>query len=135
MNIMTWAVWAIVLMLQNYAFTYVSRARNSGSLKKHVIAAIFSNLVWIVQLFILAGEMIKCMTGERGPWMAVVTAVYYTTFTVIGSVVAHYVALKTEKGKGAVGANQKYAQITTEEWTEVVRLIKKEGNYENVSGR
>jgi hypothetical protein len=42
----TWIIWAGVLLAQNFSFTFVSRARNSGSLKRHVIAALASNGVW-----------------------------------------------------------------------------------------
>ena len=40
-------------------------------------------------------------------------------FTLLGSLVAHYWSLKNEKGKAAVGANKKYAQIPVEEWEQV----------------
>ena len=47
MNI--WLLWAVNLLAQNFCFTFVSRARNSGSLKRHVVAAIASNGVWMLQ--------------------------------------------------------------------------------------
>jgi hypothetical protein len=36
-------LWFLLLVLQNAAFTWVSRARNSGSIGYHAIAAVFSN--------------------------------------------------------------------------------------------
>ena len=40
---MNYFAWALLLILQNMAFTWVSRARNSGSLGYHAIASICSN--------------------------------------------------------------------------------------------
>ncbi len=59
------------------------------------------------------------MTGKYGVPLAIFTSLYYTAFTMIGSLLAHYWSLKSEKGKSAVGASKKYAQITTEEWAAV----------------
>lgn len=120
-----WLVWAINLLCQNFAFTFVSRARNSGSLYRHVIAAIFSNGIWICQLQILLGPMMEYLKGAHGIVLQISVGVYYTTFTVLGSILAHYWALHTEKGKASVGASKHYAQIPIEEWEEV-RLWKKQ---------
>lgn len=112
----TWIIWAPVLVAQNFAFTFVSRARNSGSLKRHMVAGIASNGVWFISQIIIFSKMFAMMTGKYGVWMAVFTAAYYTLFTLIGSLAAHYWSLSNEKGKAAVGASSKYAQIPTEEW-------------------
>jgi hypothetical protein len=60
----------------------------------------------------------------------VLAGLFYTACTVTGSVLAHYGALRTEKGKGSVGANKKYAQIPVEEWESVKRFLreKQEGS-------
>ena len=120
---MIWIIWALNLLAQNFMFTIVSRARNSGSLKRHVIAAIGSNGVWILQLQILLGPLMEYLNGKHGHVMQVFTALFYTAFTVAGSVAAHYWALRTEKGKSAVGANKKYAQISAEEWAAVKAAV------------
>jgi hypothetical protein len=119
-----WILWAANLLAQNFAFTFVGRARNSGSLRRHIVAAIFSNGVWMLQMQIMFGSMMDFLTGKHGIWAQVGVGVYYTIFTVIGSVVAHWWALRTEKGKSAVGANSKYAQIPVEEWARVQELIR-----------
>jgi hypothetical protein len=119
-----WAAWAVILLSQNAAFTFVSRARNSGSLPRHVFAALLSNGVWFVSQGIIFTKLYKIMTGEYGWQMAVFTGLFYTTFTIVGSVAAHYIALRTEKGKSAVGASSKYAQISKEEWQTVQRYIR-----------
>ena len=123
MSITTWAAWAIILVMQNFAFTFVSRARNSGSLSRHVVAAIASNGVWFLSQIIIFSQMMKILTGEYGVLMALFTGLFYMAFTIVGSIAAHYFSLKTEKGKGAVGANSKYAQITKEEWDNLVDRV------------
>jgi hypothetical protein len=114
-----WAAWAVILLLQNMSFTLVSRARNSGSIQRHILAALGSNGVWFVSQGIIFTKLYKIMTGEYGWQMAVFTGLFYTTFTIVGSVAAHYIALRTEKGKSAVGASSKYVQVTHKEWAEV----------------
>lgn len=116
---MSWALWAALLVAQNFAFTFVSRARNSGSLQRHVVAALGSNGIWFCSQVIIVSKMMDMLTGKAGLWVAIGTGLFYTAFTIIGSVLAHKVSLVTEKGKSAVGANSKYAQITKEEWAQV----------------
>jgi hypothetical protein len=103
----------IVSFIQNAAFTWVSRSRNSGDPKKHAIAAVFSNGVWFVcNFFLLFPEMMKAI--ESGDWVHKITlGVVYTVGTVVGSVVmmkinlGHfgYIPLLTERGKSKVGAD------------------------------
>lgn len=113
---MIWLVWAVNLFLQALAATFTSRARNSGSLKRHVMASVASNGVWILQLSILFGTMQEYLTGKHGHLAQFGVGLFYTVFTVIGSISAHYWGMRTENGKSAVGASKKYAQITNEEW-------------------
>jgi hypothetical protein len=119
MTLFDWSLWGLVLVIQNVSFTFVSRARNSGSLKRHMIASLMSNGVWFASQLMLLGPVIDMIKGSQGLMTAVAAGAYYTTMTMGGSFFAHWLALKTEKGKSAVGANAKYAQITTEEWREV----------------
>lgn len=123
MSVSSWVLWALVLIVQNYAFTYVSRARNSGSLTRHAIAAVFSNGVWFVSQLLIFSRMFDLMTGKSGMGMAIFTGTFYTVFTLTGSISAHYSALLTEKGRSAVGASKKYAQITQDEWAQVRTLL------------
>ena len=119
-----WALWAVLLISQNFAFTYVSRARNSASLSRHIKAALFSNGIWFVSQFILFGTLLELVTGKHGWGMAVFTGLYYTIFTITGSVLAHHFSLKTEKGKSAVGASAQYAQIPIEDWEANKEILK-----------
>jgi hypothetical protein len=123
MSVWMWAAWAVLLIAQNFSFTMVSRARNSGSLARHIKAAIGSNGIWFASQAIAVSQFMQIITGKYGVWQAVAAGLYYTTFTIIGSVLAHHHALKTEKGKAAVGANAKYAQITKEDWAKVQYIL------------
>jgi hypothetical protein len=120
---LTWLYWAPVLIAQNFAFTFVSRARISGSLSRHLIAGVGSNGIWFLSQIIIFSKMFKMMTGTYGTLAAVGTALYYTIFTLFGSLLAHYWSLHSEKGKAAVGASNKYAQIPIEEWLKIKEKI------------
>lgn len=101
---MVWLLWAAFLILQNASFTFVSRARNSGSYGLHIIAALCSNGVWIMGQFVSLGLIID--TIQHGSMFDKIRVVlFYTTFTVIGSVLMHWVGKNyIEKGKRKVGA-------------------------------
>ncbi len=124
MSITMWILWAVLCIVQNFSFTFVSRARNSGSLKRHIVAGIASNGVWFIGMYFAFSAMLKIISGAFGIGLALFAGAYYTVFTLTGSVLAHYFSLKTEKGKSAVGANKKYAQITVEEWEQVKNSCK-----------
>ena len=122
-----WLLWPVTLIWQNYAFTQVSRARNSGSLKRHMLAAIQSNGVWFLQTIFVFTAFQNIMSGNYW-WPLTVAAVsMYTAFTMLGSLYAHYRALKKETGLASVGANKKYAQIPAEEWEETKKYLISKG--------
>jgi hypothetical protein len=100
---LTYAAWALLLIVQNASFTLVSRARNSGSYAFHAAAAVGSNGIWFASQFILIDSIVTlAKTGTL--WEAIGTGVFYTTFTIIGSVGMHWVsATYIEKGKAKVG--------------------------------
>lgn len=101
---MSWVLWALILLIQNASFTLVSRARNSGSLKFHALAAVGSNGVWFISQFIVVNKIVEVLKTHNVP-LAIFSAVFYTTFTVIGSIGMHYVSMKYfETGKRKVGA-------------------------------
>jgi hypothetical protein len=100
----TWIVWAVVLLIQNASFTWVSRARNSGNIKYHAIAATGSNGVWFLSQIVVIGKVTEAIKGHDIS-LLVFTAAFYTVFTVIGSIGAHYVLMNhVEKGSRRVGA-------------------------------
>lgn len=99
---MSLAYWFLLLVVQNAAFTLVSRARNSGSYGFHALAAVFSNGVWFASQFILIGMVAKPGMGwaEASKLGAV-----YIGATVLGSVLMHWVSVNyLESGKRKVGA-------------------------------
>jgi hypothetical protein len=100
----TWATLAALLLLQNASFTFVSRARNSGSYTLHAIAAVASNGVWMVGQFVSLGIIIEVIKAG-GAWDKSVVVAFYTAFTVSGSVFMHWFGVNfIEKGKRKVGA-------------------------------
>lgn len=81
-----------LVILQNASFTWVSRARNSNSIKYHAIAAVFSNGIWIL--------VIRQVVINYDKWQLMVA---YVIAAVIGSVAMHWFAMKyLEKGKRKV---------------------------------
>jgi len=119
MNPASFLLWALVLFSQNFSFTYVSRARSSGSLLRHLKASILSNGIWIFSNMLMLGPMFDYLTGKHGHLAQFGVGLEYTVVCVTGSIAAHYWALRTEKGKNAVGANKLYAQIPVAEWAAV----------------
>jgi hypothetical protein len=101
---MRYVIWALFLLLQNASFTFVSRARNSGSYSLHAVAAVLSNGIFIGAQFISVGVIIDLI--KHGTWPEkVAVAAFYTTFTVAGSVLMHWVGVRfIETGKRKVGA-------------------------------
>lgn len=89
----TWLAWAGLLIVQNGAFTLVSRARNSNSLWYNAGASIFSNGIWFASQLILVGEFVKIIANSDWPRALAVAAVY-TACTVIGSVGMQWFAIK-----------------------------------------
>lgn len=99
---MDWVLWAALLLAQNASFTWVSRARNSGSIMYNGIASIFSNMIWFVGQLIVVNKIVEY---KNDPLMLTICAIFYTIFCVNGSMWAQYVLMKyVEKGKRKVGA-------------------------------
>jgi hypothetical protein len=100
----TYLVWALVLMVQNAAFTFVSRARNSGSYPLHALAAVCSNGIYISNLFMSFDILLDAIhRGTVGHKLFVI--VWYTAFTVAGAISWHWLSINyIEKGKRKVGA-------------------------------
>ena len=89
---LTWLAWAGLLVVQNAAFTLVSRARNSKSVGYHAVAALGSNGVRFASQFLLFGFMLDVV--KNGTWSdAIGLGLWYTIWTIIGSVGMHHIAL------------------------------------------
>ena len=101
---MPWVYWALLLLAQNASFTWVSRARNSASIGYHALASVCSNGVWIVGQFVIFDQFMKVKESGDALLLAVV-CVYYTIFTVVGSIGMHALLMRyVEKGNRKVGA-------------------------------
>lgn len=100
---MTLAYWAFLLILQNAAFTWVSRARNSGSIGYHAIASVFSNGIFFTTNLMLIGSVV--MRPNMTPSAIFALGAIYVASTVTGSVLMHIVSIRwLEAGKRKVGA-------------------------------
>lgn len=100
---MTWLIWAAILLIQNASFTWVSRARNSSSVSYHALAAVCSNGVWFLSQIVVISKITEALKSRSG-WMLAATCLFYTVFTVIGSVTTHHFLMtKIESGKRKIG--------------------------------
>ena len=103
MTMFTWILFALLLVSQNFSFTVVSRARNSGSDWFHAGAAVFSNGIWVVVNFILFQGWNKVLEQDSTALMAAVAG-FYIVFTVVGSVFGGKISRRFfESGKRKVG--------------------------------
>ena len=96
---MQWILWALMLLLQNASFTWVSRARNSKNVGYHATAAFFSNLTYILNLSV-GVNMLTDKTQSLG-----LVATFYTIFTMLGSIGMHWFSMHyLEHGTRKVGS-------------------------------
>lgn len=82
-----------IVVLQNAAFTWVSRARNSKSYSYHALAATFSNGIWllVIRQVVVNFDNIPIQIA-------------YLIGAVTGSVLMHWISITfLEKGKRKVG--------------------------------
>lgn len=99
---MNWLAWGILLFIQNFSFTMVSRARNSGSLWYHAVASLFSNGVWFASQLILVDTFIQVIKTSD-VFLAVTAGAFYTVLTLAGSLFSHWFLMKyIETGKRQV---------------------------------
>jgi len=83
-----------LVVLQNASFTWVSRARNTGSIKHHAIAAMFSNGIWLLVIR-------QVVLNFDNTYLMIV----YLVAAVTGSLLMHWFSMRyLEKGKpGLIG--------------------------------
>lgn len=97
------ALLAVVAFVQNMAFTWVSRSRNSGDPSYHRWTAICSNGIWFVTTLLIWNQLWAALT--TGDWGRIaLTGLVYIVATTEGSVLMMKILLKTEQGKRKVGA-------------------------------
>lgn len=98
------AILGALAFVQNMAFTWVSRSRNSGDPNYHRRAAWCSNTVWFLTNSLMFSIMTPIINGERGWGWLIPTFFVYGLATAEGSVFMMKRLLKTETGKRKVGA-------------------------------
>lgn len=94
----SWALWGLMLLLQNAAFTWTSRARNTDSLREHGTAAFFSNSVYFANLIVGVDKIREGLLRHNYTLLAL-TALFYTVFTMTGSLYSHYLLIKRKNAK------------------------------------
>jgi len=95
---------AIACFIQNMAFTWTSRSRNSGDPSYHRYAAYASNGIWFICHFLVLIQVWKSLTNSD--WLTLIlTGIVYVLATAEGSVCMMKILLKKEEGKRRVGAN------------------------------
>jgi hypothetical protein len=80
----------VLAFVQNISFTIVSRSRNRGNKKYHMIAALFSNSIW----FLTFRELVQ---GD----MNFMLFIPYVVGTILGSTYGMTISMKIEKWLGA----------------------------------
>ena len=96
-------VLACVAFVQNMAFTWTSRSRNSGDPNYHRFAALCSNGVWFVCHLLVWKSVWKALESSD-PLPLIPVGIVYTLATTEGSVLCMKILLKREEGKRQVGA-------------------------------
>jgi len=97
------AVLAVVAFLQNMAFTWVSRSRNSGDPAYHRWAAYCSNTVWLICHLLVWKHIWGAFQANDITKLIPMIAVYAIA-TSEGSVFMMKKLLKTERGSRRVGS-------------------------------
>ena len=93
----------VAAFVQNMAFTWASRSRNSGDPRYHRYASICSNGIWFATNILIFKQLTEAMaSGEY--WKIGVVAAVYIIATTEGSVLMMKILLKNESGKRKVGA-------------------------------
>lgn len=96
---------AVSSYVQNMAFTWSSRSRNSGDPSYHRFASWASNGVWLltnVQIFKQIWDVME--TGDW--WKMLAVGLVYVAATTEGSVQMMNILLKRESGARQVGATK-----------------------------
>jgi hypothetical protein len=98
------SVLAVVAFVQNMAFTWVSRSRNSGDPSYHRWASWCSNGIWFITTLLIWNQLWAALTNGDW-WRIAATGAVYIIATTEGSVLMMKILLKKETGKRKVGAS------------------------------
>ena len=102
MDFNQWFVWALLLFSQQFTFLFSGRAKNSGSLSYSALAGVGSHTTWFFAQVFFVNTIIRF---ANEPWSTLLpAALFYVTFTILGTTSAQAVALRYERGAMKVGA-------------------------------
>ena len=102
-NILILVLLAVVSYIQNMAFTWTSRSRNSGDPDYHRYASWCSNGVWFICQILIVKQIWTAI--NNGDWLMIIFAgLVYVIATTEGSVKMMKILIKHETGKRKVGA-------------------------------
>jgi hypothetical protein len=76
----------LLAFIQNVSFSMVSRSRNRDNMTYHIIAAVFSNTLWLLTVR-------ELVLADMSIWLSIP----YTIGTVTGSVFGVKISMKIEK--------------------------------------
>ena len=96
-------VLAVLSFIQNMAFTWASRSRNSGDPSYHRYAAWCSNSLWLICNLLIFDNLWRALKSNEYYSLIPVFLVYVIS-TTEGSVLMMKLLIKTEKGKKKVGS-------------------------------
>jgi len=117
--VLGYAVLAACCYVQNAAFTWSSRSRNSNDANYHRYAAWCSN-----GIYYLTNSLITVYIIKHSQWYALLLqGAIYTVCASEGSVLMMKKLMQREKDKRAVGANDKYAQIPVADWADMRQRV------------
>lgn len=102
-NFWSLVILAVVSFIQNAAFTWSGRSRNSGDPIYHRYAAWASNGVYFVTNFLITVKVMEAVQSGK-LWYAAAAGLVYILATAEGSVLMMRILLKKETGKRRVGA-------------------------------
>jgi len=92
-ELLKWAIWTLLLVLQNASNTVTMRARASGSPWYTWKVSWLSNGVWFASYAIILDFMMMLREGGVG-WKWAALGVFYTFWTSVGSASAHWASMR-----------------------------------------
>ena len=101
----SWLIWWVILLVQGMSFTWVSRARNSGSVSYATAAGIVSHGLWFATQAFIVVKIVEARADADGLMALVALCAFYVSAMVIGQSLAMVVLMRwLEVGKRKVGA-------------------------------
>jgi hypothetical protein len=91
-----WAVWGVLIIVQNASFTLVSRSRNTDHWKYHAVAIIFGNTIYFFSGLFNLDNALKILQTRNLP-LILGTVVFVTSMNLIGGLSSQRLAIRIER--------------------------------------